>query len=168
MAKLSVEARGLPYYHGLNKQYPIHWSSFTNMHERIDYYKLITDFPRNYQGFKNFVAYLGDVPVGMKKPTVGRKDHSIGYVKGNFTWQEFSENSAECGARIILKNVKNSPNFVKQTMLKDWLKTISVPTKITESLSALLGYSCKRKLMYGIKRFARVDKEGPGRYIIVP
>lgn len=56
-ARRSVEARGLPYYEGLNKQYPIHFASFSRMHGRIWQFKLPTGFPRNYQGFKDFVAY---------------------------------------------------------------------------------------------------------------
>jgi hypothetical protein len=35
----------------------------------------------------------------MKKPTVGRKDHSRGYVSGNYEWQEFGENVREANSR---------------------------------------------------------------------
>jgi hypothetical protein len=50
-------------------------------------------------GFCQFVRHLGMVPPDMKNPSLGRKDHSKGYIFGNFAWQEWEENKAEARAR---------------------------------------------------------------------
>lgn len=56
-------------------------------------------FERTVDGFIAFILYLGDVPCGMERPTVGRIDHDRGYELGNFTWQSMSENSKEVRVR---------------------------------------------------------------------
>jgi hypothetical protein len=93
--KRSALARGLPYYGVLRSMYPQHFSSFGTMHWRLQEGTLACDFPRDAEGFIDFLVYLGDVPAGMNRPSLGRDDHSVGYVRGNFAWQEMSENSSE-------------------------------------------------------------------------
>lgn len=92
MGKCSALARGLPYYGRLKKEFPFHWGSFQSMHNRSGH---DTDFPRTVEGFIDFILYLELVPEGMIKPSIGRKDHSIGYRAGNFGWQSGSDNSKE-------------------------------------------------------------------------
>jgi len=62
------------------------------------------EFTHSKEGFKAFVEYLGPIPSNLQKPSVGRFDHSKGYIKGNFVWQEASENSRECMTRTNLTN----------------------------------------------------------------
>lgn len=155
----SVEARGYPYYHELNKQYPTHWSSFFGMHQRINQFKLDTDFPRNYQGFKDFITYLGDVPVGMIKPTVGRKDHSLGYIRGNFAWQEHSENMAEVGSRIGSANVRKTRSHKRLDVLRNFLKSVTILTEVTDSVVLMLGYSGKNILLRSLRGLNRLLKK---------
>lgn len=59
-----------------------------------------SDFKRCYEDFRDFVAELGPLPKNMARPSIGRKDHSKGYIRGNFAWQEMSENTSES----ILRN----------------------------------------------------------------
>lgn len=107
----STKARGLPYYGCLRKNYQKHFQSFSGMHKRLKISNLSTDFPRTLEGFISFIEYLGPIPCNMIKPTLGRLDHTLGYVKGNFEWQASKENSSEVGLRnsINLVNV----HFVK-------------------------------------------------------
>jgi hypothetical protein len=95
----AVKARGVPYYGILGKDYPNHLSSFKGMRARTDASGLPCDFEHSANGFIDFLVYLGDIPEGMGRPSIGRLDHSKGYVRGNFRWESFSENSAESGRR---------------------------------------------------------------------
>lgn len=154
----SVEARGLPYYHGLNKQYPIHFSSFSRMHGRIWRDKLSTDFPRDFQGFKDFIAYLGDIPVGMKQPTVGRKDHSLGYVRDNFEWQERSKNSSEGSSRTKTGslNILNTACLKKRQNLINFINSITADVLITDQLSKQLNYNYTKDLVSAVRCLSKL------------
>lgn len=50
------------------------------------------DFPRTKIGFANFCKEMGPIPVGMKRPSVGRKNHNKGYVYGNIVWERYEYN----------------------------------------------------------------------------
>jgi hypothetical protein len=103
-AKNSVLSRGFPYYGKLKHCFPYHWSSFANMHKRGTY----TEFPRTVEGFIEFILYLGDVPLGMQSPTIGRKDHFKGYIRDNFEWQEFGANSRDATKRQFLNGTHST------------------------------------------------------------
>lgn len=115
-AKLSVLSRGYPYYGQLKKKFPIHWMSFSGMYKRKRQYEIEIDslFKRNVDGFIEFILYIGDVPKYMISPSVGRIDHSKGYIIGNFRWESAYSNSIESGIRngwkhsegIKLSNIK--------------------------------------------------------------
>lgn len=57
---------------------------------------------RSPEDFYSFCIEVGEIPKGMKIPTIGRVNHSIGYAPGNFAWQEMSDNSREVFTRCIL------------------------------------------------------------------
>lgn len=50
------------------------------------------DFSCTENGFQEFVLEMGPVPSFIKKPSVGRSNHDIGYVKGNLKWEEYKFN----------------------------------------------------------------------------
>lgn len=52
----------------------------------------ICDFPRTAEGFLLFAAEMGPIPESIKRPSVGRKDHDLGYIIGNIKWEEYSYN----------------------------------------------------------------------------
>jgi len=58
-----------------------------------------TSFTRDRSGFLEFVEIIGSIPVNMVKPTIGRKDHTQGYVSGNIEWQSFFDNRSESATR---------------------------------------------------------------------
>jgi len=78
-------------YGWLARQFPVHRRHFESMHRSGRQ----TDFPRTLQGFNEFVKYLGPVPEGMVSPTLGRKDHDLGYLRDNFAWQSRADNTSE-------------------------------------------------------------------------
>lgn len=53
----------------------------------------VCEWPRTREGFLAFAKEMGSIPVGMKRPSVGRIDHDKGYVTGNVKWEEHSFNS---------------------------------------------------------------------------
>jgi len=99
MNKLADEAK-LTEAIKLKRSNPIFGTAFKHMMDRVKLYKLDCSYTRDEKGFIEFVKDIGEVPLTIKKPSVGRKDHSKGYVKGNFNWQERSENSYEAAKRI--------------------------------------------------------------------
>jgi hypothetical protein len=52
-------------------------------------------FTHDVAGLLAFHAEVGDVPAGMERPTIGRRDHAKGYEPGNMEWQEGAENERE-------------------------------------------------------------------------
>jgi hypothetical protein len=62
-----------------------------------------SDFEFGQEDFNKWLEAIGLIPEGIEKPTVGRFDHTKGYVwdiennKWNFRWQEHSENSSGGG-----------------------------------------------------------------------
>lgn len=88
-------------WYGLKKKFPHHWVSFERMHEVKKLYDIhvAPEFDFTTRGFISFIRYLGPVPAGMTKPTRGRINHNIGYVRGNFQWQSLSDNVKEVHSR---------------------------------------------------------------------
>jgi urocanate hydratase len=91
-AKKSVESRGLPYYGKLKSEFKIHFSRFHSMNNRKEVHP---DYKLGVNGFINFILEMGPIPKGMINPSVGRYDHSKGYIKGNFRWQSLSDNNRD-------------------------------------------------------------------------
>lgn len=118
-AKKAALARGDSYFIDLQV------NAFYRMHNRIRDWKLLTDFTRTREGFVDFVVHIGEVPEGMIKPGVGRKDHTKGYVKDNFMWQSFRDNCIENALRNKL-GVGTKSEETKQKLSKA-LKGVSQP-----------------------------------------
>lgn len=99
MGKSSAESRGLPYYGRLRSKYKDHFISFINMHKRSKMYniEISKNFSRDAEGFINFLLYLGDLQTDTD--SLGRQDHTKGYIEGNFRWQPLEENCKESGDR---------------------------------------------------------------------
>jgi len=99
-----------------SKTHPYHAMAFWNRHSKG--MEMDSDFTWDIEGFRRFVEYIGEIPEGMKSPSLGRRDHSIGYIKGNFFWQEVSDNSRESATRngIFRKNSQN-PEIVRKTQI---------------------------------------------------
>ena len=69
-------------------------AAFKRMHDRVRDGKVETiSWPRKIEGFEQFRKEIGEIPSGMIKPSIGRIDHSQGYIPGNVVWQEYSINS---------------------------------------------------------------------------
>jgi hypothetical protein len=145
MAKASCTARGFSYYGNLKSENLIHWSSFSNMHKRSIH--ISDEFSQTYLGFKNFIDYLGPVPENMIKPSLGRKDHSLGYIRGNFEWQSLSDNGKEAANRT--ENYKNLPRNTQNKKLKEYLQSLSKGTEIhlSDKFLSFVGYSSRKYLI---------------------
>ena len=89
-----------PWFGELPKLYPDHYKHWHWMWDRITRGVCDTDLTRDKSGFLLFVEEIGEYTSDMKRPTVGRKDHSIGYLLGNFAWQENVDNIAEMSKRV--------------------------------------------------------------------
>lgn len=113
MGKRSAFSRGLPYYGKLRSKFPIHFTSFVDMHYRhkIKGVEISETFSRDTDGFINFLLYLGDL--NTEYDTLGRIDHSKGYIEGNFKWEPYWENYSEAA----LRNVKTNNLRVKSIEL---------------------------------------------------
>ncbi len=69
---------------------------FKGMHDRVRDGKCPSiEWDRSQVGFEAFVKEIGSIPIGMDRPSVGRKDHSKGYECGNIMWEDFIINSGK-------------------------------------------------------------------------
>jgi hypothetical protein len=73
--------------------------------------KVGCDFTLGSSEFNKWLEIIGVIPEGMKKPSVGRYDHTKGYVfdtennRWNFRWQEYSENASGGGVSSAAKQL---------------------------------------------------------------
>ena len=72
-------------------------------------------FSNDRQGYIDFCREMGPIPDSMIKPSVGRKDHTLGYQDGNIAWQEFVENCKQTNRQKISANSK----LVSERLWKD-------------------------------------------------
>lgn len=141
MGKKSAIKRGLPYYGRLRKEFPIHFNAFRRMHKRN-----VVEFPMNVEGFISFILVIGPVPKDMSRPSVGRKDHSVGYLKDNYRWESLSDNSREAAIRC---RPKGGIYNIKRLNL---MKLLADGTHTENDLLSLSGYNREQDLQRAIKR----------------
>jgi len=80
-------------YFGLDKEILQH---FKGCHNRVrDGKAPKIQWPRSRSGFLKFCDEIGPKPNDGQKWSVGRKDHSKGYVKGNIRWELYAHNSVK-------------------------------------------------------------------------
>ena len=69
-------------------------AAFKRMHNRVrDGIVQSIQWKRKLNGFAAFIKEIGPIPQHIKKPSVGRKRHAVGYKIGNVMWEEHSFNS---------------------------------------------------------------------------
>lgn len=79
---------------------------FTDMLIRSKKGKLKCAFTRTLKSYLKFEQVIGPIPKRMRVPTVGRYDHSKGYVfdsskkRWNFRWQAMVDNLSENGIAV--------------------------------------------------------------------
>jgi hypothetical protein len=96
-------------------------ATFIRCHNRVRDGKCPSiEWPRNTEGFKCFLNEIGPMPTNMFKPSIGRKDHSLGYITGNIQWEEHAINSTkrkgtryEKETKVEFYRVDLSPKFKK-------------------------------------------------------
>jgi hypothetical protein len=134
--------------------------------------KFGSDFTFGKEEFYRWLPIIGPIPEGMIRPTVGRYDHSKGYIfdqennRWNFRWEELSENNRDGGKRGFKKQFelgKNpfqdgtasissvaSPNHVSKTGKSGmhtgaaWRASISSPNHVSKRVLTCptCGYTC--------------------------
>lgn len=78
------------------------------------------DFKLTRADFSKFLDVMGPIPEGMKSPTVGRLDHSKGYVydherkRWNFEWQSRADNNREGSLRLWREGNHPLGNWMKR------------------------------------------------------
>ena len=84
---------------GKEKQmFPKEQAAFTRCHDRVrDGRCPSIEWPRNPEGFLEFLNEVGLIPSHLQRPSIGRKNHSKGYIKDNIQWEEYMVNSVKKG-----------------------------------------------------------------------
>lgn len=150
-------------YGGLSRIYNIHIDRFRGMLRRAKKLGLKCDFEDNDRGHVNFIYYIGDIPEGMVRPSVGRFDHTKGYVVGNFRWQEYDENKSEGSSRLMKKFHQEGRNISRnnkkfQQLEKLFLrKVFDMDELILNEEIRNLGYVSSYELARSIKRNFRIQ-----------
>jgi len=156
---LSTISRGLPFYGGLKIEFPYHWNSFKSMQRRSSLKSYECDFTYDVDGFIDFILYLGAVPFSIKIPTIGRLDHSKGYIKGNFKWEEQYDNYSEAGTRLYESETagyKQNQFYKKCNELKIKLVQLN-ENKTLNDLLVYLNYKDPRRLLWSINKLLETD-----------
>lgn len=89
------------------EEYPREVRAFVALQKRVAGGYTTTSWPRTLEGFHMFLASLGEIPRGMKWPSVGRKNHSLGYTPKNCAWEEFAKNGREAAERFTRERRKD-------------------------------------------------------------
>jgi hypothetical protein len=109
-------------YGNLARSYRKHFVRFNEMLCRANRLGLECDFERTYDSLEQFIVCMGPIPENISRPSVGRVDHSKGYVfdieknRWNFAWQSVADNSSEAARRTKLG--KRLSNYHKGALSK--------------------------------------------------
>lgn len=91
---IPTEKTGKFYWGIVSDKYKAELAAFKRMHDRVRDGKCpFIQWNRNLDGFVGFVREAGRIPSGLKKPSIGRLRHDLGYMEGNVAWEEHAENS---------------------------------------------------------------------------
>ena len=84
-----------------------------------------TDMTNDRDGYAKFCSEIGPIPPDMTRPSVGRIDHSKGYVAGNFNWQEHIENCRDndkqkisAVSKVTARRMWNDPQMRERLLAK--------------------------------------------------
>lgn len=84
------------YWFIINAEYAAELRAFKRMHNRVVTGKVSSmSWTFSLEGFLAFLKHAGKIPARLKKPSIGRIDHSQGYRPGNVRWEEHAINSAK-------------------------------------------------------------------------
>lgn len=134
-----------PRYGQQSKTYPHEVRLFGGMQQRCHKGYSTTEFGWDEQGFIDFIEEVGAIPEGMPQPSLGRRDHSVGYVKGNIFWQDTYENRVESilsGRARVGK--KHSPETIAKMSAAKTGKKMTDETRAKMSASAFAGWNKRR------------------------
>lgn len=90
------------------KQYPREVIKFRAMLDRAHQGYCDTSWKRTTKSFWSFLKAVGPIPKHMKDPSLGRKDHSKGYLPGNVKWQDRRENNGEPWSRAEVQAIQRA------------------------------------------------------------
>lgn len=146
--KLSIAGRSRSPYSFLGKEYPIHLAHLKGVIGRCKSGYCDTDLTPDEKGLQQFVKEIGPVPSellanGVRR-TVGRKDHSKGYVSGNYEWQSQSQNSKEMAERTWSKpgEYKRRSRIMKKAAPK--LAAVRIGTKAGPQTKAKIAVAMQK------------------------
>ena len=84
------------YWQIISKKFVKELAAFKRMHDRVRDKKVSSiQWPRTLEGFRRFLVAAGTAPVQLRKLSIGRIKHSIGYKTGNIRWEEHAINSVK-------------------------------------------------------------------------
>jgi hypothetical protein len=63
------------------------------MHDRCRRSGRKCHWPRTREGYDQFFEEIGQIPRDIRRPSIGRIDHTKGYEPGNVRWEPFSYNA---------------------------------------------------------------------------
>lgn len=89
--------RSANFYWGIvGSEYARELAAFRRMHGRAQEGKCPSIlWPRTLDGFVMFIKEIGTIPKALKKPSVGRINHQLGYEPNNVQWEEHRINSVK-------------------------------------------------------------------------
>ena len=94
-------------YRALIRKHKTHYWKLMRIIQRAKRRGLECEFQFDTESLQKFIDCIGPVPHTMKNPSVGRWNHSKGYVVGNFRWQELLENTIDGASRAGKISVRN-------------------------------------------------------------